>query len=450
MLEHAELIQILLNREIKLSSKSFCPLPWIHIATRPNGDVRLCCTSNASGAGIIDAKDVGLVKQDGVVMNLRDHTIEQVWNCKQMRDTRIAMLNNEYPSSCSKCYEEELNGIVSKRQWETQVWKDRIDLDSVVNQTAKDGTLPVNIPYFDLRLGNMCQLKCVMCSPHDSSAWIKEWKIQYPKYKIPELRQDQNWDIDFDYTWYQKGTFLESIRSQSTSIRELYFAGGEPLLIPEHYKILEFMVEAGAAKNCILRYNSNGLELPEKLFDLWHHFKEVKFNFSVDAVGERNNYIRYPSKWSNVVTNLHRLDTTPDNVTVNIACAVQLLNVLYIPELVEWKQSQNFRKINLPPYGAGLIGTHLVYLPSYLNVRVLPTDIKQEVKRRIDEFCDKQTSQEFMYNPYGLKRWKGLVQYMNKEDWSDKLIMLEDYLSVTDQQRGTDFKTVFSELSRIF
>jgi MoaA/NifB/PqqE/SkfB family radical SAM enzyme len=422
-------------------------LPWIHLATRPNGDVRLCCTANASGADIIDTKDVGLVKQDGVVMNLRDHTIEEVWNSEQMKQTRLQMLAGDKPASCLKCYQEEHNGIVSKRQWETVVWKERINIEEIVAKTSPDGALPVDIPYFDLRLGNMCQLKCVMCSPHDSSAWIKEWKIQYPKYKTIELKQDQQWDIDFDYTWYQKGVFLESMRSQAHNIKELYFAGGEPLLIPEHYKILEFMIESGAASGCILRYNSNGLELPEKLFELWKHFKQVKFNFSVDAVGARNDYIRYPSKWADVVANLKRLDDTPDNIVVNIACAVQLLNVLYVPELVHWKNSMNFKKINLPPYGAGLIGTHLVYLPSYLNVRVLPKHLKDKVSESVDYFCHRQMrNQEFVNNPYGLKRWQGLVQYMNQADWSDKLPTLLDYLEVTDQQRGTNYRTIFPDL----
>jgi MoaA/NifB/PqqE/SkfB family radical SAM enzyme len=287
-----------------------------------------------------------------------------------------------------------------------------------------------------------------MCSPHDSSSWIKEWKIQYPKYKTIELQTDQRWDSDFDYKWYKKGSFLDDMRSQSENIRELYFAGGEPLLIPEHYKILEFMVETGASKNCILRYNSNGLELPDKLFELWNHFKQVKFNFSIDAVGKRNDYIRYPSEWSNVVANLKRLDDTPDNITVNIACAVQLLNVITIPELVHWKESMNFKKINVPPYGAGLIGTHLVYLPSYLNVRVLPAHLKNKVKKHVEYFCSRRTADtEFINNPYGLQRWHGLVQYMMSEDWSHKLPMLLDYLTVTDQQRGTDFRKTFPELS---
>jgi MoaA/NifB/PqqE/SkfB family radical SAM enzyme len=432
-------------------NNTFCPLPWIHIATRPNGDVRLCCTANASGAGLADVKDAGLVKQDGVNMNFRNHTLGEVWNSQFMRDTRLTMLDGRKPESCLKCYKEEDNGIVSKRQWETKVWSERIDLDNIVAQTAADGSLPVNVPYFDLRLGNMCQLKCIMCSPHDSSAWIKEWKAQLPKYKTIELKTDQHWDIDFDYTWYQKSSFLDDMRSQASNIRELYFAGGEPLLIPEHYKILEFMVETGAAKDCVLRYNSNGMELPEKLFELWNHFKEIKFNFSVDAVGVQNEYIRYPSKWTTLVQNLERLDDTPSNVTVNIACAVQLLNVSYLPDLVHWKNSKNFKKVNLPPYGAGLIGTHLVYLPSYLNVRVLPEHIKKRVSEKIDYFCMRQSrNAEFLQNPYGMKRWVGLLQYMNAEDWSSKLPTLEDYLTTTDQQRGTDFRKTFPDLKDLF
>ena len=429
----------------------FCPLPWIHLATRPNGDVRVCCTANASGAGVVDSKESGLVTQDGHIMNLRDYSIEEIWNSSQMKATRLQMMNDEIPASCTKCFEEESKGITSKRQWETVVWKERLDIDAIVATTDRDGSLPVSIPYFDLRLGNLCQLKCIMCSPHDSSSWIKEWKLQYPKYKTLELIKDQKWDDrNRDYTWYQNNKFLNEMKQQATFIKELYFAGGEPLLIPEHYKILEFMVETGNAENCVLRYNSNGLELPEKLFELWSHFKQVKFNFSIDALEERNDYIRYPSKWANVVSNLERLDNTPDNIVVNIACAVQLMNVLTIPDLVHWKESKNFKKINLPPYGAGLIGTHLVYLPSYLNVRVLPKHLKNKVKTRIDNFCESNmVNAEFVNNPYGLKRWKGLINYMESEDWSNKIPTLLDYLNTTDSVRGTCYTDVFPELKNL-
>ena len=430
-------------------SKTFCPLPWIHLATRPNGDVRLCCTANASGAGMIDEKSVGLVKDNDQPFNFAKDSLDTVWNSNAMKTIRLQMLNNEIPRSCTKCFEEESNGIVSKRQWETVVWKERLDLDSIVDKTTDTGELPVEIPYFDLRLGNVCQLKCVMCSPHDSSSWINDWKLQYPKYKTIELKQDQGWDKQYNYTWYSNTSFLDSVKGQVKNLKELYFAGGEPLIIPEHYKILEFMVASGDAKNCILRYNSNGLELPDRLFDLWKHFKLVKFNFSIDAYKNKNDYIRYPSKWRDVVSNLHKLDQTGDNVIINMACAVQLLNVLYLDELAEWKISQRFKKINLVPFGGGLIGLHLVYLPSYLNIKVLPRSLKELAKNRIETFLNTYRDTEFVNSPSGKQRWEGIVKYMMSEDWSSKLPSTIEYLTVSDQTRNTDFRNTFRDLMHL-
>ena len=108
----------------------------------------------------------------------------------------------------------------------------------------------------------------------------------------------------------------------------------------------------------------------------------------------------------------------------------------------------NFKKINLPPYGAGLVGTHLVYLPSYLNVRVLPQYLKDRVATTVEKFCASRINDiEFMSNPYGATRWRGLVQYMNQEDWSHKIPMLLDYLETTDQTRNTNFRNVFPEIT---
>lgn len=428
-------------------SKTFCPLPWIHLATRPNGDVRVCCTANASGAGIEDNKTAGLVKQDGVAMNLRDHTIEEVWNSEHMRRTRLQLLNNEIPESCRKCFHEESKGIVSKRQWETEVWNKRLDIDSIVSKTDEQGNIPVDIPYFDLRLGNVCNLKCVMCSPHDSSSWIKEWKLLYPKYTNEDLKLDQSWDENFDYTWYKKGTFLDSMKAQAKYIKELYFAGGEPLMIPEHYNILQFMVDEGYAKDCCVRYNSNGTVLEDRLFVLWSNFKEVTFNFSIDAYSEKNDYIRYPSEWSTIEKNLKILDESKTNIRINIAAAVQLLNAPYLDELADWKASQHFNKVNCMPFGGGLISTHLVYFPSYLNVRVLPKELKQFTKQRIESFIDRQKfNTEWIRSPMGKRRWEGLIDYMMAEDWTNKLPQLKDYLETLDKSRGTDFRKTFPEL----
>jgi len=427
-------------------SKTFCPLPWIHIATRPNGDVRLCATANASGSGSVEIKDAGLVKHNGVQLNLRQHTVEEVWNSSYMKDVRCTMMRGEQPASCLKCFREEELGINSKRQWETAEWQDKVDYQSLLDRTESDGHLPVDIPYFDLRLGNLCQLKCVMCSPHDSSAWIKDWKIQYPKYKLIELKNDQGWDATWDYTWYQKGTFLSSMREQAKYIQELYFAGGEPTLIPEHYKILRFMVDGGFAHKIKLRYNSNGLDLPDELFHLWNHFKEVRFNISIDNLNERNDYIRYPSKWSDIELSLERLDNTPDNVTVNIATAVQILNILDLADLARWKISKKFKKINTETRTGGVIMMHLVTYPSYLNVRVLPAQQKALAVERIKEFVDSYTHAEFCQSPYGKQRWEALISYMLKEDLSHKLPITIEYLENCDTTRNSNFREIFKDL----
>lgn len=429
-------------------SKTWCPLPWIHIATRPNGDVRLCATANASGGvGTTEVKDAGIVKIDGKLLNLRDNTIEEVWNSEYMRGVRLAMLRGEQPSSCMKCYNEERLCINSKRQWETDEWSQRVNFDELIAKTRIDGSLPLDIPYFDLRLGNMCQLKCVMCSPHDSSAWISDWKLQFPKYKVIELKTDQQWDErNRDYTWYQKGDFLDTMKGQAQFIKELYFAGGEPTLIPEHYKILRFMVEQGHAKNCILRYNSNGIDLPEELFELWHHFKEVKFSLSIDAFGDKNDYIRYPSKWNQMMETIKRLDDTEPHVTVNIATAIQILNILYLDELADWKLNAGLKKINLAPYGGGIVSMHLVTYPGYLNIRVLPMEMKKLAEQKITNFLNRYSHPDFDNAKYGKQRWEALIKYMMSEDHSFKLPQTIEYLETCDQTRGTDFRKTFPDL----
>jgi len=427
-------------------SNTICPLPWIHLATRPNGDVRLCCTSNASGAGKVDDKILGLVKEDGVPMNLRESSIETIWNSSFMKQTRLQMLQGQVPPSCTKCFTEESNGVVSKRQWETEVWKERLNLEEIYSQTGKDGSLPCKIPYFDLRLGNVCNLKCTMCSPHDSSSWIKEWKLMLPTIENDNLKNDLGWDSSFDYNWYQKNNFLRSVDDQLENIRELYFAGGEPLMIPEHKRILKNLVESGRAKNIILRYNSNGTYVSDEFLELWSHFSKVKFNFSLDAIGDRNNYIRYPSDWDSVYHKLYKITTeSTDNVFVNVACAVQALNVMHIPDMARFFL-KNQMEINKENQGAPIIGTHLVYLPSFQNVRVLPLSEKHKAAEKIKTLISEIDCEYFHSHPYGKQRWLGLINYMFEEDWSDKLPMLVEYLDKLDAQRNLSWRMYFPEL----
>ena len=165
-------------------SPTFCILPWIHLSTRPNGHLRLCCTANASSAGKTNDKkwggEVGVLKNSsGKPANLNTTDLITAWNNDFMKTTRQQMLNGEIPASCSKCFKEEKAGHLSKRNWETEYWSKKIDVEKLLDETNKDGSVKPQISYIDLRLGSKCNLKCIMCSPHDSSLWVNDWnKLQ--------------------------------------------------------------------------------------------------------------------------------------------------------------------------------------------------------------------------------------------------------------------------------
>ena len=293
----------------ELPSKTFCILPWVHLSTRPNGHMRVCCTANASSVGPTNDKEhggeVGILKNaDGKPANLNHTDFLSSWNNDYMKNTRLKMLAGEEPASCTKCYKEEREGHKSKREWETKYWSERVNLDKLLSDTQEDGAVPPHIAYIDMRFGTKCNLACVMCSPHDSSLWVPEWQQMYPKVQNETLKDSMQWgnkgkENGASYNWHKNNPqFWEQLWEQIPNMKQLYFAGGEPLIIEEHYAILEECIKRGYAKDMEIRYNSNGVEWREDLFELWSHFKLVRYHYSVDAIEDRNDYIRYPSKWA--------------------------------------------------------------------------------------------------------------------------------------------------------
>jgi hypothetical protein len=459
-------------------SKTFCILPWVHLSTRPDGSMRVCCTANASSVGPTNDKEhggqVGILKDaEGRPANLNVNDLETSWNNDYMRNVRKQMLAGEKPPSCLKCYKEEAAGHRSKRQWETDYWMQRVNLQELLDETAEDGSVPPKLQYIDLRFGTKCQLACVMCSPHDSSGWVKDWQAVFPKLKNENLKEVWQWENKgsingSSYNWHKNNPiFWQQFYEQIPHMKQLYFAGGESLIIEEHYEILEECIRQGYAKDLELRYNSNGVEWREDLFDLWKEFKLVRFHYSVDSIHEMNEYIRYPSKWKRTEEVFHILDKeTSDNVEITVACAVNLLNIYYIPDFLKWKLTQNFCKINMWPFGAGGINYHFVYWPAYLNVKTLPAWFKDECERKYEEFIpwweanweagipswhkDKVTKEQWLDANYGIKRLRGMIQFMKSEDWSNRLVETKEYLKTLDAHRGLDFYTTFPEMSKIF
>lgn len=447
-------------------SPSFCVLPWIHISTRPNGLMRLCCTTNASSVSAVNDKEhggeIGILKgQSGQRINLGKIPLNEAWNGPFIKQTRQMMLKGEWPTSCMKCKKEEDSGARSKRIWETNYWSNIYDLDQIVADTKEDGSITGKIKYIDLRLGSKCNLKCIMCSPHDSSAWVPDWKKIQPNIKNPELKELMSWseeDVDQQgrYRWHKDNpAFWNDFYEHLPDFYQLYFAGGEPLLIEEHFEILEECIKRGFAKNIELRYNTNGTVVNDKILSLWSHFRKVRLHVSIDSIQDMNNYIRYPTSWKTIERNLKIFDESQDHIEVTVACAVQALNIYYIPELIDWKLSQNYKKVNRWPLGAGLINFHFVYHPPIFNVKILPPEFKHQVREKLFKYCDdllksKAWPDEFADSAYGVKRIKSLASFMSSEDWSRRLPQLKEYLDQIDQVRGLDFKKTFPEMSQIF
>jgi hypothetical protein len=449
------------NKKNKIS-KTFCILPWIHLSTRPNGHLRCCCTACASSAApVVTKAEVGYIKNpNGRPANLNTCDLLTAWNNDYMKNIRLAMMRGDIPPSCEKCFKEDAAGFQSKRNWETKLWLKRIPIEKILKNTNKDGSISPKIAYVDLRLGSKCDLKCIMCSPHDSSDWIPDWLKLYPNIENKRLKQIMMWNDkgrtdDGGYDWHKNNKrFWKQFYEQIPNLRQLYFAGGEPLIIDEHYELLRECIKQGYAKKMELRYNSNGLTLPEELFELWDHFKKVKFGFSLDSVDKMNHYIRHPSDWNTVIKNLKRLDETPKNIEVTIACAVQALNVYYVPDFIKWKLSMNFKKINAWPVGAGLVNSHFVYHPAHLNVKALPLWFKDEVKEKFEDFYEwlkkeNKNNPEFNKHPYGIERLKAMVDFVYSEDWSSLMPAFKEYIIKMDEIRGTDFSKTFPEMKEL-
>lgn len=443
-------------------SNTYCVLPWIHFATRPNGDMRLCCNSNSSGAGV--DHEIGLVKNEtGRPANFANETPMSAWNNDYMQSVRTTMLEGNIPSSCKKCFDEESKGVVSKRMWETGTWiEEGIDIPELIAETAADGTVPEKLVYLDLRLGHTCNLKCIMCSPHDSSQWVIDHKKVFPLFQHNELKKQMAWDRkSFNNFWHENPDFWKEMYAQIPNLRQVYFAGGEPLMIREHKLFLEEIIKQGYADKILVRYNTNGLLVDDEIIELWKKFKKVKVGFSIDAVGGRNYYIRYPSDWDTIERNLHKLDNTPNNIQVSIATAIQILNIKTLPELAKWKVQQNFKKVNFENVtggieaGGGIFNMHLLYIPTFLSIKCLPDEDKAEVRESFAMLANwlyenyRQDEEFWKKNPYGWKRWQAVLDFMDSEDHTNLLSAFQEYITVMDTERKLNFKEVFPELSHL-
>ena len=359
-----------------MKSATFCVMPWNSIATNASGNYRVCCNSTPGKNFILG--------EDGKAVKISKVKPSEIWNSDTYKNLRKQMLDGVQPDMCERCFKEEATGIKSARQNWNDKWYDKDKEYSVESR--------LDIEYVDLRLGNLCNLKCRMCNPYSSNQWIDEWNTVVKTAKlVPDFPLTlEETDRLSNMTWPEDPRTWASIIEIAESIEEIYLTGGEPTLAIEQYKLFDILIEKGLSKKIKLKYNTNLTNIPKKMIEYWSHFRTVQLNASIDAHGALNRYIRYPTGWSSVEKNIDKFLSMP-NVQVQIHCTVQMYNIL----------------------------NH----PVCLNIQTLPLELKKIAEERLVDYLE-------------WPKVKETIAYMNSADTSNYLTEFFDYTAAIDKSRN--------------
>ena len=402
---------------------TFCPIPWNFQAIRSNGDVRLCCQANIS-------QDQGVLRRDdGTTYNAKDGRLDLSRNSALIKRVRTNMLANQWDPSCMRCQQEEASQLSSRRKYELEQWSLR-KKDALL-YTEADGTINkamFPVEYYDLRFGNLCNLKCRMCGPADSSAWYEDWvaltgshEFKDTSGKVTIKEKDGKLYTD-DYSWPQSDIFWKDIEKRLDSVKHIYMAGGEPLLIKKHYDFLEKCIAQKVSSQIVLEYNTNVTQVPDKALSLWQHFKQVRIGASIDGYGSFAEYQRYPCRWPQIYENLKILNDQPLNIFVWIAYTVTAYNVFHLVDFIKWKLTcEDLRNINRTERRP-IITPHMAHHPKHLNIRVLPSALKQDLKQEFVKLNLWIKSQGYSAAvcKQGMMITSSIEEYMLSQDYNEK------------------------------
>ncbi len=276
---------------------SLCVLPWIHLHGSVDGVWGRCCVdlsvhhdhvyAQADKPDLrLTADALGCLPRSRFAAANPDRALSliEAFNSPQLRQTRLAMLAGERPVACAYCYRREDAGVESYRQSSNRRFADLPDFERRLADTAPDGTVDAVPVFLDIRLGNACNLRCVMCGFPTSSRWGTDRRPSWSSAVIdPYLDDEEFWDI---------------IRDNATRLRRMYFAGGEPFLQSGHLRMLDLLIETGAAGSIDVVYNSNLTVLPPGLFGRLDQFRSVGIGASCDGVGDVFERIRTGARWA--------------------------------------------------------------------------------------------------------------------------------------------------------
>lgn len=401
-------------------SKTFCMFPWSHIHTWPNGNVYPCC----------------MTPMDQKVGSFQNSSLKKLWNSNGMKKLRLNMLNEEKSKSCKRCYELEDSGGHSLRNYANKQFWTNYDL---VQKTNINGSLDeLNLKYWDFRFSNLCNFRCRSCGPQLSSAWFNDTEKLFKK--MPTGTRQ------IYYSGGKPEKLWEEIQPLFDTVEEIYFAGGEPLLMEDHYRILKKLDEM-QKYDVNLTYNTNFSELIYKnlnILDLWKKFKHVEVGASLDANHLRGEYMRKGQNWQKTIENRKIMIKQVPHVKFYINCTLSVMNSFNITQFHrEWVEM-------------GLIGfehfhINLVLEPPHMRIQILPEHLKKAVVELYQNHID-----NYLVPTYGdniiniVNEFKSAMDFVVKEDYNYLLPKFRSFMKKLDNIRNENFIDVFPELTELY
>ena len=403
------------QKELLIDSETFCMLPWMHLHAFPDGRAYPCCFA-------LDKLHVG---------NVNKQSMEEVFNGDKMKQMRLNMLANKKSRECVKCYDQEDSGFFSLRLSSNKHFGHNI---SMTENTKPDGTADFIIKYWDIRFSNLCNMACRSCGTWFSSNWYEDHKKLTgapPNHaKIMKAGRSGN-DI-----WDQ-------LLKQFDHVEQFYFAGGEPIIMEEHLRILKEL-DKRKMYHVRLIYNSNFSKSHFKgtdIFELWNKFDSVSIGASLDAEGPRAELMRKGTVWEETVANRKRMLEVCPQVDFYISATVGLSNCLHVVDFHRNWVEKGFIK----PQDFNF---NLLQYPMWQRMDLLPQNEKERVTAKYKEHIEWLKSQDRLTR--ATKGFESALDWMNKKDMSHHLPTFVGETRKYDKIRDENFTDVFPEWKELF
>lgn len=426
---------------------TFCLLPFTHISSTNDGNYRVCCCS----------EEVTITKDDGTPFNMAKDSVSEVWNSDFYKGLRKDLLNGVKNPTCEYCWNYEAGGAYSKRQKTNDEKHDMYpDYNSFIEDAlANDGALSTPPTDLDLKVGTLCNLKCIMCYPGSSSLHKEEQDEMIEKgIELPGLLKM------FDKRVIELKLDIDNFKSRESDVENIVanldpglkqavhmsLVGGEPLVNKTTTRILEQCVDKGYAENMMLQIITNLSVINPKTIKMLEQFKYPMLCISYDHIDPAKfNFIRYPADYKVFRENFETL-WQHDKIEKKLSTTWSIFNIFDFEEIFrEWESiAQRTPKRFVVNFG-------LVYYPNYWSLRYLEQDQKQEISDRINAFMSKNGNYKiFTDNPEFTESVKSVSGYMGEQlpDHADVVKERTRVLDIYDSLRGTDSKTLFPYIKR--